>query len=446
MLRSFPSTVFKSVLNGRDKSTSPNDKIRFALIGAGARGFMDAAYALDAPSTEMIAVCDVYEGKLTRSREVYGNGIFTTRDYRDILARKDVDAVIVATPDHLHAAMAIDALNAGKHVYLEQPMVHRVGEGKAVIEAWKKSGRIMQVGSQYTTSVIYRKVRELIQSGTIGQLNLVEGWFDRNTVRNYFIPPDATPSNIDWDRFLGPAPKRPFDPARLFQWRKYRDYGAFPESDVFVHLLGALHVATGSLGPTRMYTSGGLRFWKDLGDSKDVLLGLLDYPETPQHPAFNVVLRANFKSGIQRDEQFLRFAGSDGVIKAGSTYPNLNYVELKRGPADLEGGYTTVTSFPKAMQEQYLKEYRSKHPESQVIPETMRAETDEIFTPPWGYENPYYAEQQHFNVFFEAIRYRKPVSQDPISGFRAAGPAQLCTTSYHERRICNWDPVKMQEV
>src|ERR1039458_8434799 len=161
MLRSFPSTVLKSVLNGRDKSTSPNDKIRFALIGAGARGFMDAAYALDAPSTGMIAVCDVYEGKLTRSREVYGNGIFTTRDYRDILA--------------------------GKHVYLEQPMVHRVGEGKAVIEAWKKSGRIMQVGSQYTTSVIYRKVRELIQSGTIGQLNLVEGWFDRNTDRKSVV-------------------------------------------------------------------------------------------------------------------------------------------------------------------------------------------------------------------------------------------------------------------
>lgn len=427
------------------KRISPNDKMRFALIGAGARGFMNGDYAIKAPGTEMVAVCDVYEGKLTRAREVWGNAIVVTRDYNEILARKDVDAVILVTPDHLHASMTIAALNAGKHVYIEKPMVHHVEEGKPVIEAWKKSGRTVQVGSQYTTSVIYRKVRELIKDGAIGQLNMVEAWFDRNTAINYFIPPDATPSTIDWDSFLGPAPKRPFDPDRLFRWRNYGEYSAFPAGDLFIHLLSALHVATESLGPTRIYASGGLRYWKDFGDSQDVLLAVLDYPDTSQHPPFNVVLRANLKSGIHRNEQFLRFIGSGGVIKAGSTYPNLNYVELKRGPADAGIGYTTVASFPKAVQEQYFKEYRAKYPDPVVVPETMHAEPNEIFTPPLGHEHPFYAEQMHFNVFFDAIRNGTPVSQDPISGFRAAGPAQLCNTSYLEQRICKWDPVNLQE-
>lgn len=434
------------VAAAQETKVSPNDRIRFALVGIGSRAMMDGEYARKAPGTELVAVCDAYEGKLTRAREVWGSSLFATRDYNEILARKDVDAVIIMTPDHLHASMTIAALNAGKHVYIEKPMVHHLEDGKAVIEAWKKSGRVVQVGSQYTTSVIYRKVRELIQSGAIGQLNMVEAWFDRNTAMSYFIPPDASPATINWDAFLGPAKKVPFEAERLFRWRNYLEYSSFPSGDLFIHLLGALHVATGSVGPTRIYATGGLRYWKDLGDSQDVLLALLDYPETPQHPAFNLVLRANLKSGIHRNEQFLRFVGSGGVIKAGSTYPNLNYVELRRGPADLGAGYTTIESFPKAMQEAYLHEYRSKHPDPKVIPETMHSEPDEIFTPPRGYENPFYAEQQHFNVFFEAIRDRMPVSQDPIAGLRAAGPAQLCDNSYREQRISKWDPVNMQEV
>ena len=132
----------------QEKRPSPNDKIRFAMIGAGARGFMDAGYVVNAGGTEMVAVADVYEGKLTRAREVFGNEISTTRDYHEVLARKDVDAVLITVPDHLHADVAIDAFKAGKHVYLEKPMVHKIEEGKAVIDAWKASGKVAQIGSQ----------------------------------------------------------------------------------------------------------------------------------------------------------------------------------------------------------------------------------------------------------------------------------------------------------
>src|SRR5690349_8301877 len=136
------------------QQVSPNDKIRIATIGFGGMGMGDTKYATSIPGVELVAVCDIYDGRLTRAREVYGDGVFTTRDYREILARKDVDAVIIATPDHWHADLAIAALEAGKHVYCEKPMVQRIEDGKRVIAAQEKSGKIMQVGSQYVTSAV----------------------------------------------------------------------------------------------------------------------------------------------------------------------------------------------------------------------------------------------------------------------------------------------------
>jgi predicted dehydrogenase len=414
---------------------SPNDKIRFALIGAGGMGFGDTRFALNAGGTELVAVCDIYDGRLTRAREEFGDGIFTTRDYREILARPDVDAVIIATPDHWHAQMAIDALNAGKDVYLEKPMVQKVEQGKPLIEAWKKSGRILQVGSQYVTSVIYAKTKELIKSGAIGQLNLVEAWLDRNTAIGawqYSIPPDASPSNIDWDRFLGSLPKRDFEPTRLFRWRNYRDYGTGVGGDLFVHLLSGLHVSTESLGPARIYATGGLRYWKDGRDVPDVMLALMDYPETPKHPAFNLVLRVNFKCGLAEEQFGFRFVGSGGTIKAGEK------VEFARTPNETEPGFT-IGTFPKAVQNEYLKEYLKQYPPKPIRPENMTSETTEVFSPPRGY-NP---QAEHHKVFFHSVRRRIPVVEDPVFGLRAAGPALLANLSYFERRIVEWDPEAM---
>jgi predicted dehydrogenase len=213
-------------ISGALAAQSPNDRVRIALIGAGGQGSGDARTALEAGGVELVAVSDVYDGRLTRAREVWGDHLFTTRDYREVLARKDVDAIIIGTPDHWHQKIAVDAMNAGKDVYCEKPMVQRLEDGRQVIEAHQRTGRIMQVGSQRVSSIVYQKAKELLAAGAIGELNQVEAWLDRNSAIGawqYSIPPDASPATIDWDRFLGRAPKVPFEPMRLFRWRNYRD-------------------------------------------------------------------------------------------------------------------------------------------------------------------------------------------------------------------------------
>jgi predicted dehydrogenase len=413
-----------------------NDKIRIATIGHGGMGSGDTRYARAIPGVELAAVCDIYDGRLTHAREIYGKSIFTTRDYREILARKDIDAVIIATPDHWHSRISVEALAAGKDVYCEKPMVQQVGQGKEVIAAQESSGRIFQVGSQYVSSMVYQKARELLKAGTIGQLNLVEAWLDRNTAIGawqYSIPPDATPANIDWDRFLGSAPKHPFDPVRLFRWRNYRDYGTGVAGDLFVHLLSGLHFSTGSLGPNRVFATGGLRYWKDGHDVPDVMLATLDYPAQVSHPEFTLALRVNFKSGVPQEQFGFRFAGSEGVITT-----SMSELTLSRAPAEAEPGYT-ISTFAQAAQDEFLREYRKKYPQTRPSADAMRPDRSEKYAPPPGYD----AHREHHRNFYEAVRSRKRPVEDAVFGCRAAGPALLSNVSYFERRTCGWDAEKM---
>src|SRR5260370_29594432 len=171
--RHFLKSTAAAGLMAAEKVTA-NDRLQIALIGAGGRGSGDTRYQLAFPDVELVAVCDIYDGRLTRAKEVWGNHLFSTRDYREILARKDVDAVIVATPDHWHSRITIAALDAGKDVYCEKPMVHFIEEGKDVIAAQQRSGKILQVGSQYVSSLVYQKARELLQACDIGQHNTAD--------------------------------------------------------------------------------------------------------------------------------------------------------------------------------------------------------------------------------------------------------------------------------
>jgi predicted dehydrogenase len=425
-----------SQLGAQDKKVAPNDRIRIATIGLGGMGSGDTRYALSIPGVELAAVCDVYDGRLQRAKELYGSQLFTTRDHREILARKDIDAVIIATPDHWHSRITIEALDAGKDVYCEKPMVHSVDEGAGVIAAQQRSGRMFQVGSQYVTSLVYQKAKELLQSGAIGQVNMVEAWLDRNTALGawqYSIPPEASPANIDWDRFLGNAPKQPFEPVRLFRWRNYKDYGTGVAGDLFVHLLSGLHFATGSLGPERVFATGGLRYWKDGRDAPDVMLALLDYPAQPAHPEFTLALRVDFKSGLGQERFGFRFVGSEGTLTTG-----YNDLTLSAAPPEAEPGYT-IGTFPKAVQEEFLRDYRKKYPESHPTADNLRPDKQFRYETPEGYD----AHREHHRVFYDAVRSRKRPVEDAVFGLRAAGPALLANVSYFEKRVCSWNAEAM---
>ncbi len=410
------------------QNVSPSDRVRIALIGAGGQGSGDTRNSLNVGGVELAAVADIYDGRLKRAREVWGDSLFTTRDYREVLARKDVDAVIIGTPDHWHSTIAIDAMNAGKDVYCEKPMVQQLSEGQQMIEAQKRTGRILQVGSQRVSSIIYAKAQEMLAAGAIGELNMVEAWVDRNSAIGawqYSIPPDASPATIDWDRFLGHAPKVPFEPVRLFRWRNYRDYGTGVPGDLFVHLISGLHFVTGAIGPDRVFATGGLRFWKDGRDVPDVMIALYDYP------TFNVMLRVNFVDGAT-ETAGLRFIGSEGIMMVE------NGVTLSKVPRELEPGYT-IDTFPKALQEQYLKEYRQKYPARPKITDGQMS-AEEKFVPPKGYNDAF----DHHRNFIAAVRSRKPVVEDAVFGFRAAGPALLSNISYFEKKACLWDAEAMK--
>jgi predicted dehydrogenase len=432
-LQTSPVMLTAAGLAAADQTISPNDRIRIATIGFGGMGMGDTKYAVAAPGVELTAVCDIYDGRLTRAREVYGDRVFLTRDYREVLARKDIDAVIIATPDHWHATLSIAAMEAGKDVYCEKPMVQSIEDGKAVIAAQEHTGRIFQVGSQYVTSAVYQKARELVQSGAIGRLTMVEAWLDRNTALGawqYSIPPDASAATVDWDRFLGKAPKRPFEAIRLFRWRNYQDYGTGVAGDLFVHLLSGLHRVTGSKGPERILATGGLRYWDDGRDVPDVMFAMLDYGKQTSHPEFTMSLRVNLKSGVPEERFGFRFMGTDGVITT-----SMSSLTLEKAPPEREPGYS-IGTFPKAVQEEYLRQYRQKYP---LAGQPAAKIEPEKFAPPVGYD----AHQEHHRVFYEAVRSRKKPVEDAVFGFRAAGPALLANTSYFEKRMCHWDPEAM---
>ena len=413
------------------KPVAANDHIQIALIGAGGQGQGDTRVALRVPGVKLVAVADCYNGRLEHSKELWGNDIFTTRDYGEILARKDIDAVIIGTPDHWHKQASVDAMKAGKDVYCEKPMIHLYADGAEMIETARATKRILQVGSQRVSSVIYAKAKELLASGAIGQLNMVTAHWDRNSTMgawSYTVPPDASPETCDWPRFLGTAPKIPFNAEQFFQWRKWKAYGSGVAGDLFVHLFSGTHFITGSHGPTRGMATGGLRFWKDGRDVPDVMLGLFDYPE-----GFNLSLRVNFVDGGEESEG-LTFTGSEGTmeISGGS-------VSVSRTPREKEPGYM-IGSFTEATQKQYLDEYRKKYPAAN--PEGEPAVGFEKYVAPPGYSDSY----DHFKNFFAAVRSRQPVVEDAVFGFRAAGAALLSNLSLERGAVVGWDPEAMKLV
>ncbi len=420
-----------------NKKVSVNDKIRIGLIGAGIIGHYDTQAALKTQGTELVAICDLYEGRLAQAKEKFGKSLFATRDYREILHRSDVDMVIIATPDHWHAPISIEALNKGKHVYCEKPMVHKVQEGLDVVAAQQKSGKRMQVGSQRVSSLAFIEAKRLYEAGAIGKLNMVVASTNRHSslgAWQYSIPPDASPQTVDFDRFLGNAPKVPFDPTRFFRWRNYRDYGTGVPGDLFVHLISGIHFITGALGPTRIMSSGQLSYWKDGRDVPDVVSSVLEYPETDKHPAFQVCLQVNFADGSGGGES-TRIIGSDGALTLGWNDFTLAQSPLPKAPG--YGGYDSLFTFPTEVQAEFEKQYKAKYSEAD---RAWPKKNETKFQSPAGYDE----RVDHFANLFKSIREGTPVVQDPSFGLRAAGPCLATNLSVFEQKIINWDPVKMK--
>jgi len=420
-----------------EKRISSTDQVNIAVIGMGIMGNNDLSTALKVPGTHLVAASDLYTGRLERAREVYGRDLFTTRDYREILERKDVDAVIIATSDNWHARIAMDAMQKGKSVYCEKPMVHKISEGMGVIETQKKTGKTMQVGSQRIASIAFAKAKELYKSGEIGQLTCIEATTDRQSALGaweYTMPTDGSPQSVDWDSYIKGMPKIPYDPKKFFWWRNYRDFGTGVAGDLFVHLLTAIHFMTDSKGPEKIYSSAQIAYWKDERDVPDVMTAVMHYPESPEHPPFELMLRVNFVSG-QGETSSLKFFGSEGVLDMG--YDGFTISHRKMSVAPGIGGWDALSTYPKAMQEELVKRYNQKYTSAQQK-ETITAPT--IFKTPQGYDE----HLEHFMNFFEGVRTGKPVVEDCVFGFRAAAPCLAANDSYFQKKIIYWDPVNMK--
>ncbi len=422
--RSITILKSKSKIKFKD-NISANDNIQIAVIGAGGMGSSDVRTSLKIPGVKLVAACDLYDGRLEAAKEKWGKDIFTTKNYKEILERDDIDAVIIGTPDHWHQKISVDAMNKGKHVYCEKPMVHAIEEGYDVIKAQKKNKVVFQVGSQGLSSLGNEKAKELLKDGAIGQLNYAEGFWARNSPTGawqYKIPEDASPSTVDWKRFLKDYDYIPFDPLRFFRWRNYLDYGTGMAGDLFVHLFSSLHFITSSFGPQKIAAMGGLRFWKDGREVPDVLLGMFDYPETKQHPGFDLSLRCNFVDGTS-GTTYLRLVGSDGSMNVMWDKVVLRTNE-KNDPQDA-----------------FLKGKAAEAKSKVSLRKKMLPPKELVYKVEDGYRGAHY---DHHANFYNAIRRGTTIVEDSVFGLRAAAPALACNNSYFENKFINWDPKNMK--
>ncbi len=417
----------------------PNDRINLACIGLGIQGFNDIDAALQNDGIQLVAGCDLYDGRRQRAREKFGDSLFLTGDYREVLARGDVDAVIVATPDHWHDTITIAALDAGKHVYCEKPIVQQLDEGHPVLDAERRNDGVLMVGSQRVSSILTEQAREIYRRGELGQLILVETFTDRFDALGawqYSIPRDASPETVDWETFLKDTQQLPFDAKRFFRWRNYREYGTGVAGDLFVHLFSGAHRILDSTGPERIFSTGGLRYWDDGRNVPDVFIASCDYGQQEGHPAFNMQLRVNFVAGGGGDSR-IRFVGTEGSLDVTGGSITLRRQPLPAAPG--YGGWDSFGTFSEAGRTEFERWYRETYPPA---PPEVVGPDEWTYRVPEGYSD----HVHHFGNWFEAIRNGGKVVEDGAFGFRAAAPSLAANVSYFDRRIVEWDPEAMRMV
>jgi predicted dehydrogenase len=284
---------------GAAESTGANNKLRIGFIGPGGRGFRAHVVRLsklqkEGQPIELVAVCDVYSVHRDRAAKYIekqtGSTVEKYVDYRDMLAKANLDAVAIGTPDHWHAKQTIDALDAGLHVYCEKPMTKTAEEAMEVMNAWKKSGKVMQVGVQSTSLPVWNQVNDMLTSGKLGKVLMYQTEFFRNSAqgqwRHYKLEPEMTPANINWKMWLGVeeglAEYEDFDRAKYKQWRRFWPYGSGMFTDLFVHRTTSMMKATGLRFPGRVVGAGGIFVEYDGRDVPDVATVVADFHEGVQ--------------------------------------------------------------------------------------------------------------------------------------------------------------------
>jgi predicted dehydrogenase len=397
------------------KVLGANGHINVALIGVGGRGSDLLGWVMktgEQPNTpaSVVAVSDVYAKRLNKAKDTAKCDGFL--DYREILERKDVDAVIIATPDHWHARIAIEAMDKGKDVYLEKPMTHTVEEAKRVYEKVKASGRVLQVGSQTTSSDQWWQARKAIQDGMIGKLIMSQGSYHRNSTGgewNWKIDPAAGPDGkgedfIDWSRWLGDAPKRKYDGDRFFRFRKYWDYSGGIATDLFYHVMAPLNICWGEPQfPYRVMASGGTYIFKDEREVPDTFNLMADYAQGHTLVLSSSMANETHIPGLIR--------GHEGTI-------------MMVPDGKFEGKVDSITVTPSRIAKQ---QFEGKYGASEM---KLNCEPRE----------------DHMQNFLRCVRTREKPVLDALTGYKAMVTIGMSVQSYREGRVLYFDEHKQKVV
>ncbi|HLZ42873.1 MAG TPA: Gfo/Idh/MocA family oxidoreductase [Candidatus Sulfotelmatobacter sp.] len=409
------------------KSASPNERVKLGFIGFGIRGNILLEAAKDTQQANLVEVCDCYQGHLERARQRTDGKIATNfATYQKLLDRKDIDAVLVATPDHWHRQIVLDALSAGKDVYIEKPMTYRIEDGPAMIQAAQQHKRILQVGSQWVSSDQNKKAREIVLSGKLGTVTKVTASYNRNSSTgswNYPIPPDLQNGvNFNWNEWLGPAPKVAYDPERVFRYRKYWDYSGGISTDLFVHLITSIHFIMGADMPKSVVAGGGILNRQDGREVPDTLDALFDYGR------FCVNMAGTFNSASTAG-QGIQFLGTEGSLSVLLGAGMVEQAEYKS-----ENYNYSIDSWPKAMQEAFLNQdnHRAESQGTGIKPAPENLEFPA--TPD--------ATVLHIANFIDAVRTRVPSYETGEVGHRAAAAGHMVNLSYRSGKRMVWDAIK----
>ncbi|MBS1786968.1 MAG: Gfo/Idh/MocA family oxidoreductase [Acidobacteria bacterium] len=386
-----------------------NDRINLGFIGIGGRGnslLREFSMAAKTTPAQMVAVCDTYRKRLTNAQNnveklMQAKPEHATLDYREVIARKDIDAVVIATPDHWHAPIAIAAMQSGKDVYCEKPMTHSVEEAKKFYEVSKATNRVVQIGSQTTSSDQWWKARKAIEDGMIGQLLMSQGSYHRNSVEgewNYTIDPNAGPNGkgddyIDWKMWLGSAPQRPFSAERFFRFRKYWDYSGGIATDLFYHVVAPLNLCWGEAQfPYKVMASGGTYVFKDGREVPDTFHLLAEFPKGHSLVLSSSMANSTHIPGLIR--------GHEGTI-------------MMVPEGQFEGHVDHITVTPERIAK---KKFVEKWGSEEVKLMTEKRET-------------------HYENFLRCVRTREKTVLDPLTAYKAMTTIAMSVQSYREGRV-----------